>query len=356
MRAAVRPLMLALMVIGVREAQAQTAPPAATAKPATNPGPRPLPSLTQPLATVNDEPITRAEVINFLNNYQIQPGTEAQVYSDAIETLVNTHLVNQYLERQKISVPEEKVTEEIASIDKKFKAEKTDLATELLRSNTPLADLRKELTSRMRWIAYLNAKATDAELKRFVSTHKDLFSGTKVKASHILLMSDAKASEADKEKARQKLDGIKKEIDAQKIAFAEAANKYSEDPANSDGRGGDVGYFGLSDGFIEEFSNAAFAAKKGVVTDVFDTPYGFHILLVTDRKEGTPLDFEQNKIYVKQMYGAELQKNLLTAERKTAKIVNKPMPPDLFAPAPASAPAVPGLPKAAPKAKAAAPK
>ena len=313
---------LILAAICVIEAQAQTAPPAAKAKPATNPGPNPLPSLTQTLATVNDEPITRGEMINFLNNYPIQPGTEEQAYRDALETLVNTHLVNQFLERQKIVVPEDKVSEEISTIEKKFKAEKTDLATELLRTNTTMADLRKELTSRMRWITYLNAKATDAELKRFVSSHKDLFSGTKVKVSHILLMSDPKASEADKEK----------------------------NPANADGRGGDVGYFGLSDGFIEEFANAAFAAKKGAVTDVFETPYGHHLLLVTDRKEGSPFDFEQNKVYVKQMYGAEIQKNLLTGERKNAKIVNKPMPTDLFAPAvpPTS---VPPLPKDAPKAK-----
>ena len=341
---------VSLAAICVIEAQAQTAPPAAKAKPATNPGPNPLPSLTQTLATVNDEPITRGEMINFLNNYPIQPGTEEQAYRDALETLVNTHLVNQFLERQKIVVPEDKVSEEISTIEKKFKAEKTDLATELLRTNTTMADLRKELTSRMRWITYLNAKATDAELKRFVSSHKDLFSGTKVKVSHILLMSDPKASEADKEKNRQKLQAIKKDIEDKKLTFAEAANKFSEDPANADGRGGDVGYFGLSDGFIEEFANAAFAAKKGAVTDVFETPYGHHLLLVTDRKEGSPFDFEQNKVYVKQMYGAEIQKNLLTGERKNAKIVNKPMPTDLFAPAvpPTS---VPPLPKDAPKAK-----
>ena len=355
MRALVCSFVLVLTAVGFSEVQAQTAKPPATTKPAGDQGQKPLPSLSQPLATVNDEPITRGEVINLLNNYQIPPGSEEQVYRDAVETLVNTHLVNQFLERQKIAVSEDKVTEEIAGIDKKFKAEKTDLATELLRTNTTMADLRKELTARMRWIAYLNAKATDAELKRFVSTHKDLFSGTKVKVSHILVMTDPKASEADKEKSRQKLEGIKKDIEGQKMTFAEAANKFSEDPANVDGHGGDVGYFGLSDGFIEEFANAAFAAKKGVVTDVFETPYGYHILLVTDRKEGTPLDFEQNKVYVKQMYGAEIQKNLLTAERKTAKIVNKPMPTDLFAPSvpPTS---VPPLPAATEKAKAAAPK
>ena len=56
---------------------------------------------------------------------------------------------------------------------------------------------------------------------------------------------------------------------------------------------------------------------------------------MTDRKEGTPIDFEQNKPLVKQLYAADLQKNLLAAERKKAKIDIKPMPADLFPPAPA---------------------
>ena len=43
-------------------------------------------------------------------------------------------------------------------------------------------------------------------------------------------------------------------------------------------------------------------------------------------------DFEQNRPYILQFYAADLQKNVLAAERKTAKIDVKPMPRDLFPP------------------------
>jgi peptidyl-prolyl cis-trans isomerase C len=348
--------------VSVASAQAPTSPPAATGK-AAAPAPPQSPAqpkapgnMSQVLGTVNNESITRGDLVNFLSRYQIPPGNEEVIYRDAMDSLVNSKLVNQFLDRQRIPVSQEKVNEQLAVLEKQLKQDGTDLATELLRGNKSLAEVRKEITERIRFIEYLNAKATDAELKKYVATHRDLFNGTQVRASHVLLKVDPKASAEDKEKLRQKILGIKSDILANKMTFAQAANKYSEDPANTEGAGGDVGYFGLNSGFIEEFANAAFALKKGSISDVVETPYGYHLIQVTDRKEGTPLDFEQNKPLVKQMYANELQKSILTAQRKEAKIDIKPMPADLFPPAtvptPTAAPATsPGTTKgaAAPK-------
>jgi peptidyl-prolyl cis-trans isomerase C len=56
------------------------------------------------------------------------------------------------------------------------------------------------------------------------------------------------------------------------------------------------------------------------------------------------VDFEQNKPYILNAYAGEIQKNLLTEERKRAKIEIKPMPKDLF---PAAAPTAPATTKGA---------
>lgn len=291
-------------------------------------------NLNETLATVNGTPITRAQLVDLMSRYTVPAGNEEQVYRDGVETLVNMHLINAFLERQRIAVSTEKLDEQFAALEKQLKQDGTDLATELLRSGKSRDEIRKELADRIRWVEYVNAKGTDAELKRFAESHKDLFSGTQVKASHILVRVEPSASSADKQKAREKLEALKKEIDANKLTFAEAANKHSEDPANADGAGGDLGYFGLNSGFIEEFANAAFSLKKGAISAVVETPYGFHLIQVTDRKEGAPIDFEQNKPFIKQMYAADLQKQILQAERKAAKTEIKPMPANLFTPAP----------------------
>jgi parvulin-like peptidyl-prolyl isomerase len=191
-------------------------------------------------------------------------------------------------------------------------------------------DIRKEYEGRLRWDQYWKSRATEATLHKYADDNRDLFGGTQLRASHILLKVDPDASESEKQKTRQKLASIKKEIEAGTITFTAAANKYSEDPANSGGAGGDLDYFTLGTGLVEEFTNVAFKLKKGTISDPVETPFGFHLIQVTDRKEGKPVDFEQNKPYIMREFATMLQKNVVTAERKAAKIDIKPMPKDLF--------------------------
>ena len=306
---------------GAVRAQTEPAAPAGpTARVAAGRTPA-IPGASDVVATVVDEnakdQVTKGEVFNFLSRYPI-PANEnrEQVYHDAVDSLVNTKLLTMFLNRQKIAVPPARVDEELARLEQQLKADGRDLATALLEDNTSVDTVRKELENRIRWSEYVRAKATEAELKRYVAANHDLFSGTQVRASHILLKVDPDAPAAEKEKVKQKLLTIKNQIDSNTVTFATAANKYSEDPANAGGAGGDLDYFTLSSGFIPEFTDVAFKLKKGSVSGPVETPYGYHLIQVTDRKEGRPVDFEQNKPYIMQAYAGELQKNLLTEERK----------------------------------------
>ena len=333
-------LALACSVAATGGTHAQSPPATATATATRPAATTTAPSFdpNQVLATVNGESITRGELLNFFSRYKLPAGNQEQIYQDAINSLINSHLIFQFVSRLKIPVSDQQVDEGVASLQKDLKENGTDLDTQLQRFGMTLKSVRQEFANRFRWTDYLNKKATDAELKAYADSHKALFNGTQVKASHILLKIDPKASAAEKEKVREKLLGIKSDIEANKLTFSEAANKYSEDPGNAEGGGGDIGYFGLNSGVIEEFAKPAFDLKKGTISNPVETPYGFHLIQVTDRKEGTPFDFEQNKLLVKQVYAAELQKSVLSAERKKAEsagqIVIKPMPSDLFPPAP----------------------
>ena len=193
--------------------------------------------LNQVLATVNGESITRGDLLKFLSGYEIPAGNEENIYRDAMETLVNNRLVNQFINRQKLPVPEQKIDEAVAKVEQDLKAEGRDLPTALAESNTSMADLRKEFATRERWIEYIKAKGTDAELKKFAEKNKDMINGTQVRASHIVLKVEPNATPEEKEKVRQTLLGIKKDIESNKMTFAEAANKHSVDPANAEGAG-----------------------------------------------------------------------------------------------------------------------
>jgi peptidyl-prolyl cis-trans isomerase C len=352
-----RIILLSLIAMGLTAiptvwAQPPTAPPTGpgASDPAAGRGPA-IPGLNDVLATITvgtqTEKVTKGELIEILSRYAIPDDDRETLYRQGIDNKVNTKLLLMYLGRQKVAVAREKVDEEMEKLEQKLKSEGQSLATVLLQTNTSMDVVRKQIEERARWQEFLRTKATDAELRKYVANHRDLFRGTQIRASHILLKLEPNASVADKEKVKEKLAGIKKEIEGGTISFAAAANKYSDDPANAGGAGGDLDYFSLNTGLIEEFTDVAFKLKKGMISDPVETPFGFHLIQVTDRKEGKEPDFEQNKPYIYNAYATDLQKEVVAAEKKMAKIDIKPMPKDLFPPAPTTAPGGEALPTTA---------
>lgn len=102
----------------------------------------------------------------------------------------------------------------------------------------------------------------------------------KVTASHILVRV-AEDAPADKvEEARVKIAGIKTEID-NGLDFAEAAKKYSEDTGSAE-NGGLLEPFSSGE-MVAEFSQAAFSAEIGKVTDPVRTSFGWHLIKVESR-------------------------------------------------------------------------
>ncbi|MDX5338896.1 MAG: SurA N-terminal domain-containing protein [Cyclobacteriaceae bacterium] len=112
----------------------------------------------------------------------------------------------------------------------------------------------------------------------------DQYEGTpRMRASHILFstegMDDA-GKAAVKEQAEKVLAEIKEGLD-----FALAARQYGQDGTAQ--TGGDLGWFAKED-FVEPFANATYAAKStGLLSNVVETEYGYHIIEVTEMPKST---------------------------------------------------------------------
>jgi peptidyl-prolyl cis-trans isomerase D len=65
-------------------------------------------------------------------------------------------------------------------------------------------------------------------------------------------------------------------------SFADAARKNSQDVGSAPS-GGDLDYFGRG-AMVKPFEDAAFAMKKGEISDVVESDFGFHIIKLTDIK------------------------------------------------------------------------
>ena len=83
------------------------------------------------------------------------------------------------------------------------------------------------------------------------------------------------------EKALEKMVGIAAKTNVDN--FAEMASKHSDDPGSKQ-KGGDLGFFPRGR-MVPEFETAAFSTEKGKITEPVKTQYGYHIILVEDKKE-----------------------------------------------------------------------
>jgi peptidyl-prolyl cis-trans isomerase SurA len=91
----------------------------------------------------------------------------------------------------------------------------------------------------------------------------------------------AKVSDAQKTEARQKLIGLREQI-LKGADFNELAKKNSEDPS-AQYNGGEMGYVGRG-AMVPSFEAMAFKLKEGEISMPFESPFGFHIMQLIDRR------------------------------------------------------------------------
>jgi peptidyl-prolyl cis-trans isomerase SurA len=126
-----------------------------------------------------------------------------------------------------------------------------------------------------------------------------------IRVSHIFVPFARKGKEIDSAGAKAKIDSIYAMAKAGQD-FAELAKKYSEDPSTSS-KGGDLGFVERRK-LIPPLGETAFNLKVGEISNVVKSPYGYHILKVTDEKQIPPFDkdIDQLKeIFKKTRYNEE---------------------------------------------------
>jgi peptidyl-prolyl cis-trans isomerase D len=151
---------------------------------------------------------------------------------------------------------------------------------------------------KLRYFAFTNDKIAakveidDNQVKEYYDQNSDLFAQpSQRKAAHILL----KASPEDSDEVhKEKLAKASEVLAMAKSGsnFAELAKKYSEGPSSESG--GELGFFEQGQ-MVPTFDEAVFSMKKGDISDVVKTQFGYHIIFLEDIKPATTQSLEDSK-------------------------------------------------------------
>ena len=119
----------------------------------------------------------------------------------------------------------------------------------------------------------------DAEIARRWETEGP---SAEIRARHILLRTATDASTEQRDSVRQEAESLRSRA-AGGESFAELAAQHSQDTGSAV-QGGDLGFFSRGR-MVEQFEEAAFALEAGQLSDVVETPFGFHVILVEERRQ-----------------------------------------------------------------------
>ena len=150
----------------------------------------------------------------------------------------------------------------------------------------------------------------DADLQAWYDSHRDRYQqGEERRASHILILMPSGDSEQAKARARAEelLDELRKSPER----FADLARKHSQDPGSA-ARGGDLGVVARGT-MVKPFEDAVFSLRENELSDLVQSEFGYHIIMVTGIRPGKQRSFAE----VRPEIEAELKRQ--AAQRRFAE-------------------------------------
>ena len=257
------------------------------------------------LVTVDGSVLTYGEADAMVRRMLLSQGApEAQL--DAIVTqmggamrervadqfIVSTLLKNESAAR-KIDVTDDEVAGTMSNLASRLPPG-TDLETALADMGVTLEQVRKDVRDNERIRKLFEAEtdgiapATEAEIAAYYEENAEQFTADEeVTARHILIGSRDEDA-AKKAEAKSKAEALRKQL-IEGADFAALAAEHSDCPSKADG--GSLGSFGRGR-MVPAFDAAAFALETNAISDVVETPFGFHIIQVTDRQAGGKASLE----------------------------------------------------------------
>ncbi|MDK9717677.1 MAG: peptidylprolyl isomerase [Trichlorobacter sp.] len=292
--------------------------------------PKPLPD---PVARVNGVAIPAADLQKALAAFskspsaaQVPPGQEKAVQQFLLNQMIGGELMYQVAKNTPVKDQDKQINDALGRLKARFKTE-DEYKKGLQEQGLNEKDLREliqrnvVIENHIEQVVVPKQVVTDAEVKEFYDKNPETFTQPEqVRASHILITLDAKATDADKKKAKEKIEGLLKQAKAG-ADFAKLAQENSGCPSSK--QGGDLGYFGKGQ-MVKPFEETAFSMKPGEVSGVVETQFGYHIIKLIEKKAPSKIPFNDVKAKItdslKRKKVSEAINSIMEDAKKKAKI------------------------------------
>lgn len=226
---------------------------------------------------------------DYLAQFKESKDNDDKIKQEVISYMIDNEVVYQQAQKEKIKVTDDEVNQKYSQIEKMLDTNQEykkllddagvdeDYLKETIKKDLAVQKYRENFEQ--------DLKVTDKEVEKYYKEHKDEFKEESVEAYHILVSTlddnNKPVDDSKKEELKSKAESLLKEIknggDFEKIA------KENSDDKSSGKKGGYLGYF-TKDSKNAQFTKEAFKLEKGQVSNVFETPFGYEIVKVTNKK------------------------------------------------------------------------
>lgn len=265
-------------------ARAQPGAAVPAARPAeVTPGPADV------IATVGDTAILRGDLARVLERTGRADGTpdpekRRLLEATALEQLVDELLLRREIARARIPVADAEIDEGLRRLRTQVESRGQEWTEFLERSLLDEEVLRGRVALEIGLDKLVRSQLREERVAAAFARHRRKVDGTRLRVSHILLRPDIARGDAAVTEALARADAIRAEVLQATVSFAEAARRHSAGPSRA--RGGDLGWISRKGPYVEEFSRQAYELAKGDVSRPFVTPFGIHLVQVTDIEPG----------------------------------------------------------------------
>jgi parvulin-like peptidyl-prolyl isomerase len=218
-----------------------------------------------------------------------------QLKASIVSYLVQNEIIKEQAADMDVTVTEKQIQERMKQIVQQVGGQKK-LDKLLKQQNVTEAQLQDQLKAQMLQDAvqkkvYADIKLSDADLKKYFEDPKNASQfevPESVDARHVIVKTEAEA-----DKVRALLEADNSDANWKKVAA-----EYSTDPGTKD-TGGSLGNFPRGR-MVKPFEDAAFALKVGEISEPVKTQFGYHVIEVTKKTEGSKQTFEEAKATIEQ--------------------------------------------------------